>query len=83
MRIVDKLVEQWYADRDTKTPVHEYVGMTLAEYDDYVNKGAVPDRLPELAAEWRMPKKDPKLGAMAPPGHPVQPGWVVPAKREV
>lgn len=83
MRIVDKLVEQWHGDRETKTQIHEYLGLTLGEYDDFVNADRVPDRLPQLSAEWSVPKADPRLGAMAPPGHHVQPGWIVPAKREV
>ena len=83
MRVIDKLVEQWHNDKATKTQIHEYLGLTLAEYDEFVNTDRVPDRLPRLSAEFVMPKPDPRLGAMAPPGHPMQPGWIVPAKREV
>jgi len=55
MRIIDKLVEQWYMDTECKTPVHEYIGLTLAEYDDFSNHGVIPSDRKDLAQEYKKP----------------------------
>ena len=93
MRIIDKLIAQWHEDKETTTKINEYIGLTLAEYDDFVNTDRVPDRLPQLAAEHKTQpspygdmsavpgRRKVAYGANAPPGHLVQPGYVVPAKR--
>ncbi len=57
MKVIDKLVEKWYADMDCNQKIHDYLGLTLAEYDDFVNNGMIPDRLPELSAEYEISNK--------------------------
>lgn len=82
MRVIDKLIEQWHKDEWTTTSLHEYMGLTLEQYARFVEKNEVAD--PRLAAEYTEPKIHPRFGgAKPPPGHPVGPGWIVPAKREL
>jgi hypothetical protein len=73
MKVIDKLIEQWHGDMDCKTKVHEYVGISLAEYDDFMNGGQIPARLPRLSENFNE-----KIH-----GDPSNPGLVKPAKREV
>lgn len=53
MKIIDKLVEQWHQDFDCKVKAHDYIGITPDEYTAFKASGTVPDRLPELAKEWK------------------------------
>ncbi len=73
MKVIDKLIEQWHGDMDCKTKVHEYVGISLAEYDDFMNGGQIPARLPRLSENFNE-----KIH-----GDPKSPGQAKPAKREV
>ena len=57
MRVIDKMVEQWYIDTDSDQKIHDYLGMTHAEYDDFVNNDLVPDRLSDLSKEYQEQKK--------------------------
>lgn len=51
MRKIDRLILEWTQNKDTKLKIHEYIGLTLSEYDDFVNNDQIPGHLSSLAVE--------------------------------
>lgn len=51
MRLIDQLFDEWMKDLKSTKKANDYLGMSLAEFDEYTNHGVVPDRLVELTKE--------------------------------